>query len=144
MFSDSTCSETVSLCRGELDVIHFANPPWMSATHVHYGFGTFENTDFKAQYRRIVRDQLQSMIRDATEYLPITINPIVLEAEKHVNRMLEYLHEIDVNLVVIGKTGKGSDHSNHALGTTAEYVVRRATCPVLIIPHTEANREQNT
>jgi nucleotide-binding universal stress UspA family protein len=125
---------------GKLDVVNVVHPPWMAATHVLYTLTTVEVADFKAQYRRIIRDQLKSMIRDAKEYLPITINPIVLESESCAYRMIGYLWERDAGLVVIGKTGKGGYFRNHPLGTTAEHIVRKAGCSVLVIPQPEEKR----
>ncbi len=121
----------------ELDVVHFVYPPWLNATHVLYDLTTIEDEDYKIQYKHLAQSQLQSKIKRATEYLPITINPVVIVAENTISQMMNYLNEHDADMVIIGKTGKGGHLSQHPLGTTAEHVIRRADCSVLIIPMPE-------
>jgi nucleotide-binding universal stress UspA family protein len=121
----------------ELDVVHFIYPPWLNATHVLYDLTTIEDEDYKVQYKHLAQSQLQAKIKRATEYLPITINPVVIVAENTLTQMMNYLNEHDADMVVIGKTGKGLHLNEYPLGTTAEHIIRRADCSVLIIPMPE-------
>ncbi|MFT5904440.1 MAG: nucleotide-binding universal stress UspA family protein [Cryomorphaceae bacterium] len=118
----------------ELDVVNFIHPPWLKFDHMLYNLTTVEDEDYKVQYKNLAQSQLQSKIKRATEYLPITINPVVIVAENTISQMMNYLNEHDADMVVIGKTGEGWYRSKHPLGTTAEHVLRQADCSVLIIP----------
>jgi len=56
---------------------------------------------------------------------------VVLEG-KPFEQIVEFAGENKVKLIVIGNTGAGGMHG-HRLGSTAENVMPRATCPVLIV-----------
>jgi nucleotide-binding universal stress UspA family protein len=121
----------------ELDVVNFIHPPWLKFNHVLYDLINIEDIDYKVQYKHLAQSQLKSKIREATEYLPIKINPVVIVAENTISQMMNYLNEHDTDMVVIGKTGEGCHRSEHPLGSTAEHVIRKADCSVLIIPMPE-------
>jgi nucleotide-binding universal stress UspA family protein len=70
--------------------------------------------------------------------LPNAVSAVRL-AEIPGRGILNYAAEVGADLIVMGTHGRhGADRLVH--GSSSEYVLRRATCPVLLVPPTAASR----
>jgi len=62
----------------------------------------------------------------------ITVEFLLREG-KPTEKILEEAEAVDARLIVIGTNGRNNIH-DFILGTTSEYIVRHAKCPVLVVP----------
>lgn len=84
------------------------------------------------------RDALEAVERRAGEaQLPVVT--AVRDGIPH-EMILNYAEDADVDLIVVGSHGQGGLH-RRLLGSTADRVIRLATVPVLVVPHTGLDTE---
>ena len=115
----------------ELHVIHAVTPPWMRATHVLYNLQTSEDNAYKAQFRELLDEEMEAACKG-----------LAVEAQKHViehpnanKALVEFLKADARELAVVGRSGQSAKVIRQALlGTTAERLVHRAPCSVLVVP----------
>jgi nucleotide-binding universal stress UspA family protein len=96
--------------------------------------GRYAITDFEALNREVHARARQELDRLAKEHFEPDINVEVasLVGVPHVE-IVRLVEERGVDMIVMGMHGRG--FVSHALlGSTTERVLRRAPCPVLVIP----------
>lgn len=113
----------------ELQVVHAVSPPWMRGTHVLYNLQTIEDDAYKAQFREILGEQMEA----ACNKLPIKAEPHVLEHPNKSRAILKFLNENDADLAVVGRSGRSI--RQFLIGTTAERLIHRSPCSVLVVPN---------
>ena len=113
----------------ELHVIHAVSPPWMRGTHVLYNLQTPEDDAYKAQFREVLSEQMEA----ACKALPVEAKAHTLEHSNASQAVLHCLNEIDADLAVVGRSGKSI--KQFLIGTTAERLIHRSPCSVLVIPN---------
>lgn len=94
-----------------------------------YIYGVSEDVDQKA------KDAFDKRVND--EYLPyvpegLTLKPAFKIGKAYVE-IIKYADEIAADFIVMGRQGRGALESI-LFGTVAEKVVKKAKCPVLVIP----------
>ena len=76
---------------------------------------------------RAINEQYRLFVPDGVEFrVEVKIGEVV-------RSILDYIVEYGADLVVIGRQGHGAI-TNWLLGNVAEKVVRKAECPVLVVP----------
>ncbi|WP_143307593.1 universal stress protein [Chitinophaga vietnamensis] len=91
-----------------------------------------------------VADDIPARMRETEERLTAFKNQypdmdirIVVTAGSAKNETLEQAHNGDTSYLVVGTHGRtGLDHM--LMGSTAEYIIRHARIPVLVIPYNQA------
>lgn len=78
----------------------------------------------------------------ALESKGLTVTSLVIQGYT-VEKILQELERLQIDLVVMGSHGHGALH-HLLLGSVTEGVLRKATCPVLIIPMKQAQRDTGT
>jgi len=77
-----------------------------------------------------------------TEYLPMLPEGMKVNAVFRIGKayveIIKYANEIEADMIVMGRQGRGALESLF-FGTVAEKVVKRAKCPVLVIPLPDKN-----
>ncbi|MCX7590662.1 MAG: universal stress protein [Kiritimatiellae bacterium] len=77
------------------------------------------------------------------DYLPKVPSGVDLRVEFKVGKpdqqILEFAREKNVDLIVLGREGHGRMLGRIFFGSVAEKVVRKAECPVLVVPHPTGN-----
>lgn len=98
------------------------------ADEAEYPIGIFETMQNAAhdRLRRLITEQ------GVEELQPDCVTRIGLPAEE----IVRYAHEHDIDLIVMGTHGR-EGVMRAVLGSVAETVVRRASCPVLTVHHPE-------
>jgi nucleotide-binding universal stress UspA family protein len=115
----------------ELHVVHAVSPPWMRPTHVLYNLQTSEDAAYKAQYSELLREEMEAVCKD----LPVETQTHVLEHPNVSQALVEFLGEKNCGLAVLGRSGHTARAIKQAiLGTTAERLIHRSPCSVLVIP----------
>lgn len=85
-----------------------------------------EKTEWSAERVQGTLEELRAMVSD-----DIASRAMVRQGSPHVE-IVDVARELDVDLIILSTHGRtGLDHV--LLGSTAEKVVRRAACPVLIV-----------
>ena len=121
--------EAAELRKGsELHLIHVIPEPdaqyWKS-----YIYGVEGDADKKAK-----NDIDEKIDRDFRPQIPEgVIFKTAFRIGKSHAEILKYAEEIGARLIVIGRQGTGA-LSNLLFGSVAEQVVKKANCPVLVIP----------
>lgn len=99
-----------------------------------------DNVDDKAKH------DIDIKMRDA--YLARIPADMVHEAVYRVGRadqvILEYAQEKDIDLIVIGRQGRGGSLRQTFFGNVAEKIARKAPCAVLIVPLSFKARWENS
>ena len=136
-FSESTsevlalAAETAAAEKAELHVVHAVTPPWLRVTHVLYNSQTIEDDAYKAQFRELLKDEMEAACRE----LPVEAVQHTIECEHTAQALIGFLQEHDSDLAVLGRSGKTRKLiKNFLLGTTAERLIHHSPCSVLIVP----------
>ncbi|GAB7090689.1 universal stress protein UspG [Halorubrum luteum] len=74
-----------------------------------------------------------SEVEDVVESAGVDYAPAIEEGVPR-HAIVSYADEVDADVVVVGKRGS-EDVANDLLGSTAEYVVRNASVPVVTVPN---------
>jgi nucleotide-binding universal stress UspA family protein len=115
----------------ELHVVHAVSPPWMRPTHVLYNLKTSEDAAYKAQYSELLRDEMEA----ACKGLPAGTQTHVIEHPNVSQALIDFLGDHDSDLAVLGRSGHTAKAIKQALlGTTAERLIHRSPCSVLVVP----------
>ncbi len=113
-------------------VLHVFSPPWMK---LHYRAATPEATaDFRKQFLDGLQRRLEQFCDPAepeTRWTRPTFH--IMDHRSHGAGIVEYARSVDADLVVLGTRGR-TNLRDLLMGSTAERVVREATCAVLAIP----------
>jgi nucleotide-binding universal stress UspA family protein len=110
-----------------LVIIHVINEPVdLRGFYVpHVSFDTLEK-EIEEGAEKMMQKFCRTRIKDFTNYKTLTVSGIPYE------EILKTAGEEKISLIVMGTQGrKGIDH--FLFGSTAERVVRNATCPVMTI-----------
>ena len=114
-----------------LHVVHAVRPPWMRTTHVLYNSQTFEDDAYKAQFRELLNDQMESACRE----LPVKAVTHVVEHNSPAQALIHFLQENDSDLAVVGRSGKtGKLIKAFLLGSTAERLIHHSPCSLRVVP----------
>ncbi len=115
----------------EFHVVHAVSPPWMRITHVLYNTQTAEDDAYKAQYRELLKEEMQA----ACKSLPIEAEQHTIEHENVNQALINFLEESQSELTVLGRSGHTAKLiKQFFLGTTAERLIHHSPCSVLVIP----------
>ena len=115
----------------ELHVVHAVSPPWMRPTHVLYNLKTSEDAAYKAQYSELLREEMEAACKD----LGVEAQTHVIEHPNVNQALIEFLRDQSGDLAVLGRSGHTAKAIKQAiLGTTAERLIHRSPCSVLVIP----------
>jgi nucleotide-binding universal stress UspA family protein len=115
----------------ELHVVHAVSPPWNRATHVLYNLKTVEDEAYKAQFRELLEEEMQTACKD----LAVGAKQHIIEHPNVNQALVEFLHSNNSNLAVLGRSGHTAKAiQQFILGTTAERLIHRSPCSVLVVP----------
>jgi len=115
----------------ELHVVHAVSPPWMRPTHVLYNLKTSEDAAYKAQYSELLRDEMEAACKD----LKVEAQTHVIEHPNVNQALVDFLRDNDCDVAVLGRSGHTAKVIRQAvLGTTAERLIHRSPCSVLVVP----------
>ena len=81
---------------------------------------------------RYIQDQALQL-----EQRGIDVTPLLIQGAT-VATIIEQSSRLDADLIVIGSHGHGSVYKT-LVGSVSEGVIRKANCPVLIVPHRYRN-----
>ncbi|MGI9242961.1 MAG: universal stress protein, partial [Verrucomicrobiales bacterium] len=122
----------------ELHVVHAVSPPWMRPTHVLYNLKTTEDAAYKAQYSELLREEMEAACKD----LGVEAQTHVIEHPNVNQALVEFLRDQSGDLAVLGRSGHTVKAIKQAiLGTTAERLIHRSPCSVLVIPESRQPAE---
>ena len=116
----------------ELQVLHAVSPPWMRGTHVLHNLQTTEDEAYKAQFREVLGEQMEA----ACKNLPTEAVPHTIEHPNESQAIIGFLKENESDLAVVGRSG--SAIKQFLIGTTAERIIHRSPCSVLVVPNSHA------
>ncbi len=85
----------------------------------------------QSEIEATARQTLHEALIDSDHSGPVT-RPIVLTSSSPAAAIVDYAHEHDINLIVMGTNGRGV-LEHFLMGSVAERVVRLAPCPVLTV-----------
>lgn len=120
---------------GKLSVVHVSRPPW---TQFHFTPPKIaDDPAFQQTYRANVLKRLEDFCRPASpETQWVKPNYHVLEQPTHGAAIIEFAANTGADLVVLGTRGR-TNLREVLIGTTAERVVRGATCSILAVKPTD-------
>jgi len=88
--------------------------------------------DVDARARREIDEKLAETYRPR---VPETVELVIAMRIGEAGRSItEYAREVEADLVIVGRQGAGSAVGKLLFGNVTERVVRKAPCPVLVIP----------
>jgi nucleotide-binding universal stress UspA family protein len=100
-------------------------------------FGGMPTADPTAQMESFARAEMAKLAASATS--GANIRTEIVRGANHTS-VLKFAKENSVDLIVIGKHGRS--HLDYFLfGSVTERVIRRATCPVLVVQHPDRAKE---
>jgi nucleotide-binding universal stress UspA family protein len=113
---------------GKLWLVHVTDP---DPDFIGYGTGPQTERDWRA---KILRDEHQYIQQQALELdrQGIDVTPLLIQGAT-AEAILKEASKLKADLIVIGSHGHNSFY-NALVGSVSEQVIRKATCPVLIIP----------
>jgi nucleotide-binding universal stress UspA family protein len=113
---------------GKLWLVHVTDP---DPDFIGYGTGPQTERDWRA---KILRDEHQYIQQQALELdrQGINVTPLLIQGAT-AEAILKEALKLKADLIVIGSHGHNSFY-NALVGSVSEQVIRKATCPVLIIP----------
>ena len=91
-----------------------------------------EDVDNKAKH------DIDTRIKEAyIDKLPAGVEmEIAIRVGKDYQEILDYAQQMDIDLIVLGRQGHSS-LQDALFGKVSEKIVRKATCAVMVIPHSE-------
>ena len=93
--------------------------------------------DMSAEMEKFAREEMARLAASATSSLKIRTQ--IVRGKSH-TAILKFARENAVDLIVIGKHGRS--HLDYFLfGSVTERVIRRAACPVIVVPHPDRAKE---
>jgi len=135
-FSDTSlhaleAAERVAACdQATLHVVHVYQPPWR---RLHYFAPTRETSlDFQKQYRDALLGRLESLTQNLKSRDSITTRFHLVEHTSDGRGIAEFATKSHADLIVIGTRGR-SNLADVLLGSTAERVLKQATCSILTV-----------
>lgn len=117
--------------KATLHIVHMFTPPW---TVLHYRSPTSSSSpDFQKQFR----DNLNAELRKYLEGFQADLEELdyqckIVETQRPADRIIEYVAEVDADLVVVGTRGR-TGMKAFLLGTQAERIVEHTPVSVLLI-----------
>lgn len=129
--SDDVVTLATQLATGlsaELAVVHIAAP---NPDFVGYEAGPQTVRDDRAHELRDEHKQLQQMVQEL-ERQGLTARPVLAQGPT-VEKLVDEVHRMDAQLIVVGSHGHGALH-RALLGSVSEGLIRHAPCPVVVIP----------
>jgi nucleotide-binding universal stress UspA family protein len=113
---------------GKLWLVHVTDP---DPDFIGYGTGPQTERDWRAKILKdehlYIQQQALELDRQGINVTPLLIQGATAEA------ILKEALKLKADLIVIGSHGHNSFY-NALVGSVSEQVIRKATCPVLIIP----------
>jgi len=79
------------------------------------------------------QDQLKSLVPDSLKE-EVEVKPVVLTESGAAKSIADFAEEKDADLIIVGTHGR-TGLSRMLLGSTAESLLRRAPCKVLVVKH---------
>jgi nucleotide-binding universal stress UspA family protein len=108
----------------------------LNSVHFEYYFGTDEHTRYDLprlqQYaEKSAREQMRDLVR-RTDWNGLKVEPSMRGGHPG-QQICEHAKDADVDLIITSTHGT-TGFRHVLLGSTAEYVIRHAQCPVLVVP----------
>ncbi len=118
-----------------LDILHVVEP---IVAPVDFAWGTYSYPDIERQLSGYVDETIEKILQEQISE-EIDKQSIILHG-KPWREIISYAREQSVDLIVMATHGLSG--LSHALyGSTAEKVVRKAACPVLVVRHPDVKFE---
>ena len=114
----------------KLWLIHVAAP---DPDFVGYGTGPQCERDWRAKTLRKEHKYLQDKALEL-EQSGIDVTPLLIQGAT-VATIIEESSKLKADMIVIGSHGHGALYKT-LVGSVSEGIIRKAACPVLIVPHT--------
>ncbi|GAB4537824.1 MAG: universal stress protein [Pleurocapsa sp.] len=133
-FSDITsavvdkAAEIAKCFTSKLWLIHIAAP---DPDFVGYGTGPPSKRDWRAKTLREEHRYIQEKALEL-EQSGIDVTPLLIQGAT-VETILQEATKLNADMIVIGSHGHGALHKA-LVGSVSEGVIRKASCPVLIVP----------
>ena len=133
-FSDITptvvekAAEIARCFSSKLWLIHVAAP---DPDFVGYGTGPQSKRDWRAKTLREEHRYIQDKALEL-EQSGIEVTPLLLQGST-VETILQEASKLNAEAIVIGSHGRGALYKA-LLGSVSEGIIRKASCPVLIVP----------
>ncbi len=140
-FSDITpmvvdkAAEIAKSFSSKLWLIHIAAP---DPDFVGYGTGPQSQRDWRAKTLREEHRYIQDKAL-ALEKSGINVTPLLIQGAT-VETILQEAMKLNAEMIVIGSHGHGSLYKA-LVGSVSEGIIRKASCPVLIVPANAKNYE---
>lgn len=100
---------------------------------MHKRSGRAEKFEDDDEETRAQAESAVSEVEDVVESAGVDYAPAIEEGVPR-HAIVSYADEVDADVIVVGKRGS-EDVANDLLGSTAEYVVRNASVPVVTVPN---------
>ncbi|HKT78650.1 MAG TPA: universal stress protein [Vicinamibacterales bacterium] len=120
---------------GSLHVVHVVDDLAIRLAYADASVAGFSPREMQADLERAARKSLDQFVSetDRRELGAVTVLRVNNNAAQEI---CDYAKEAGVDLIVIGATGRGAI-DRMLMGSVADKVIRRATCPVLAVRHPE-------
>jgi nucleotide-binding universal stress UspA family protein len=136
-FSNATAGvleQATALARAfgaELKLVHVLEP---EPTYTAYGFTPDEFPAIHT-FQEEARKRARTKLEESAAGLPDDLPSIAIELAEGspLQALVEYLKEVDADLVIVGSHGHGVVASL-LIGSVAEGIVRKAVVPTLVVP----------
>ncbi len=112
--------------RGHLVALHVASPPFLSGDTP-----VLDVVETRDEDRRRLETELAALFKDATER-GLTVDVLVRHGQP-AREILTQAAAVPADVIVMGTHG-ASGFEHLVLGSVAEKVLRKATCPVITVP----------
>ena len=133
-FSDITpavvdkAAEIARCFTSKLWLIHIAAP---DPDFVGYGTGPPSKRDWRAktlrEEHRYIQEKALELEKSGIDVTPLLIQGVTVET------ILQEATKLNADMIVIGSHGHGALHKA-LVGSVSEGIIRKASCPVLIVP----------
>ncbi|MEX2216885.1 MAG: universal stress protein [Phycisphaeraceae bacterium] len=124
----STAAALAKAMQSSVYLVHVAAP---EPTFVTYEPGPDHERQFRAQQLRVEHRDLQKLAEDM-EKSGVEAEPLMVSGPT-VLKLLEEADRLKADLIVIGSHGHGALY--HLLvGSVTDGVIRKAKCPVMVVP----------
>ncbi len=100
-------------------------------------YGARPEVDSSGQMEKFARAEMAKLAASATG--GVKIRAEIAHGKSHTS-ILKFAKENAVDLMVIGKQGR-SQLDYFLFGSVTERVIRRAACPVIVVPHPDRAKE---
>ena len=120
-----------------MELIHACRPPWLKSFFGRRRDNPEDSSGQKERFREVIDGRLAAAEEQAHALSFDPVTSTRLEASDPERALLDHLTAQPYGLVVLGRTGQGlKGLLSDVIGSTANDLIRNASCPVLIVPLT--------